>query len=148
MLVPAGQDAGVSSLDGAAHGLGAQVVEELRVLLAEAHVAWREAGIRRTTWLGSHWSTGDGETPILSPVPGVPTGQERTSPSVLSVTLPMLSRISLLSNTSTSTFPPSFPFTVAPCYGGTTQPPSLGSLWAQSKESPPGKQSSSNGSQC
>lgn len=45
ILVSAGQDAGVAGFDGAAHGLGGQVVEELGVLLAEVHVAWREAEI-------------------------------------------------------------------------------------------------------
>lgn len=48
VLVPAGQDAGVAGLDGAAHGLGAQVVKELGVLQAEIHIACREAGIGKT----------------------------------------------------------------------------------------------------
>lgn len=39
VLVPAGQDAGVARLDGAAHSLGGQVVEELGVLLPKVHVA-------------------------------------------------------------------------------------------------------------
>jgi len=44
VFVPAGQDAGVARLDGAAHGLGGQVVKEFRVLLAKVHIAWGETG--------------------------------------------------------------------------------------------------------
>lgn len=44
IFVPAGQDAGVARLNGAAHGLGGQVVKEFGVLLAEVHIAWGETG--------------------------------------------------------------------------------------------------------
>jgi len=46
VLVSAGQDTRVAGFDGAAHGLGGQVVEELGVLLAEVDVAWRKAETR------------------------------------------------------------------------------------------------------
>lgn len=77
VLVPAGQDARVAGLDGAAHGLGAQVVKELGVLLAEIHIAWREAKIGKNGcspglgklgelpemgWAGG----GDGEVSVLN----------------------------------------------------------------------------------
>lgn len=42
VLVSAGQDARVAGLNGAAHGLGGQVVEELGVLLPKVHVACGE----------------------------------------------------------------------------------------------------------
>lgn len=40
-LVPAGQNHGVPCLDGAADRLRGQVLEQLRIILPEAHVTWR-----------------------------------------------------------------------------------------------------------
>lgn len=42
VLVPALQDAGVASLDGAAYGLRGQVLKQLRVIPPETHIAWIE----------------------------------------------------------------------------------------------------------
>lgn len=43
VFVSAVQDAGVAGLDGAAYGLGGQVLKQLRVVPPEAHIAWIEA---------------------------------------------------------------------------------------------------------
>lgn len=102
VLVPAGQDAGVAGLDGAAHGLGAQVVKELGVLLAEVHIAWREAEIGKT---GCSPSFGKlGELPEMGWSGDGEKLSSRSAPAclVLSVPLPGASHTCFLSNTSTS----------------------------------------------